>query len=40
LREPWATLLAQDFQTRMRRNTTNPGRDLLSQGSIMRTLVP
>jgi site-specific DNA recombinase len=40
LREPWASLLARDFQARMRRNTTSPDRDLLGRGSIMRTLVP
>jgi site-specific DNA recombinase len=40
VREPFATLLAEDFQARMRRNTTNPDRDLLGRGSIMRTLVP
>jgi site-specific DNA recombinase len=39
LREPWATLLAEDFQARMRQNTENPDRDLLGRGSIMRTLV-
>jgi site-specific DNA recombinase len=39
LREPWATLLAEDFQARMRHNTTNPDHDLLGRGSIMTTLV-
>ena len=39
LREPWGTLLAEDFQARMRRNTTNPDH-LLGRGSIMTTLVP
>jgi site-specific DNA recombinase len=40
LREPWATLLAEDFQARMRHNATNPDHDLLGRGSIMTTLVP
>ena len=40
LREPWATLLAEDFQARMRRSTTNPDHDRFGRGSIMRTLVP
>jgi hypothetical protein len=40
LREPWATLLADDFQARMRHNTRNSDRDLLGRGSIMKTLVP
>jgi site-specific DNA recombinase len=40
LREPWATMLARDFQARMRRNTTSPDHALPGRGSIMRTLVP
>jgi site-specific DNA recombinase len=40
LREPWATLLAEDFQARMRHNTTNPDHDRFGRGSIMTTLVP
>jgi hypothetical protein len=40
LREPWATLVAEDFIQRMRLNTTNPDRDLDGRGSTMRTLVP
>jgi hypothetical protein len=40
LREPWTTLLARDFQARMRHHTRNPDHDLLGRGSIMKTLVP
>ena len=40
LREPWATLVAEDFQARMARNTTNPDHDLFGRGSDMMTLVP
>ena len=40
LREPWATLLAEDFQAQMAHNTTNPDRDLVGRGSKMMTLVP
>ncbi|MGI8767290.1 MAG: recombinase family protein, partial [Gemmatimonadaceae bacterium] len=40
LNEPWATLLAEDFQRQMARNAANPGRDLLGQGSNMSALVP
>ena len=40
LREPWATLLAADFQARMARNTMNPDQDLSGRGSKMMTLVP
>ncbi len=40
LREPWATLLAGDFQAQMAsRNTTNPDRDLDGRGSKMMSLV-
>src|ERR1022692_3012473 len=39
LREPWATLLAEDFRARMIHNTTNPDRDFPGQGSSMKTLV-
>ena len=43
LREPWATLLAEDFQAQMAtaaHNATNPGRDLVGRGSRMSALVP
>jgi len=40
LREPWATLVAEDFQARMARNTTNPDHDSFGRGSDMMTLVP
>ena len=41
LREPWATLLARDFQAQMaRHNTPNPGQDLLVRGSKDDSLVP
>jgi DNA invertase Pin-like site-specific DNA recombinase len=39
LRQPWATLLAEDFQAAMAHNTTNPDRDLVGRGSKMMTLV-
>jgi len=39
LREPWATLLAEDFQARMIHNTTSPDHDLLGRGSSKTTLV-
>jgi len=39
LREPWATLLAEDFQRDMIHNTAHPGRDLVGQGSKMTALV-
>jgi site-specific DNA recombinase len=39
LREPWATLLARDFQARLAANTTNPDRDLVGRGSKMSALV-
>lgn len=38
--EPWATLLAPDFQTTMIQNTTNPDRDLDGRGSKDEYLVP
>ena len=40
LREPWATLHAEDFRRRMIHNTTNPAQDFLGRGSKMRPLVP
>src|SRR5664280_2882989 len=40
LREPWATLVAEDFQARMARNTANPDHDSFGRGSDMMTLVP
>ncbi len=41
MREPWATLLAGDFQAQMAaHNTTNPDRDLDGRGSKMMSLVP
>jgi site-specific DNA recombinase len=40
LNEPWATLLAEDFQKCMAENTTNPGRVRCGRGSYMKTLVP
>jgi site-specific DNA recombinase len=40
LREPWATVLTEDFHTRMTTNTTNPDRDLRGRGSKMIALVP
>jgi site-specific DNA recombinase len=40
LREPWATLLAEDFQAQMAANTANLGRDLDGRGSKMSALVP
>jgi site-specific DNA recombinase len=39
LREPWATLLAEDFRAALGQDTTNPGRDLVGQGSKMSALV-
>jgi site-specific DNA recombinase len=39
LREPWATLLAEDFKRQMILNTTNPDRDLVGRGSKMMSLV-
>jgi site-specific DNA recombinase len=39
LREPWATLLAEDFQARMIYNISNPDHDRFGQGSSMKTLV-
>jgi site-specific DNA recombinase len=38
--EPWATLIAEDFQDRMATNATNPDHDLFGRGSYMKTLVP
>ncbi len=40
LREPWATLLAPDFQATMIANTRNPDRDLVGRGSKDEYLVP
>jgi site-specific DNA recombinase len=40
LREQSTTLLAEDFQERMRHNTRNPDHDPIGRGSIMKTLVP
>jgi hypothetical protein len=39
LREPWATLLAEEFIQQMAQHTTNPGSDLDGRGSNMRSLV-
>jgi site-specific DNA recombinase len=39
LREPWATLLAADFQARMIQSAANPGHDSFGRGSRMMTLV-
>jgi hypothetical protein len=39
LREPWATLLTEDFQAATAGNTTNPDRDLEGRGSKMSALV-
>ncbi len=40
LREPWATLLTDDFIKQMRHSATNPGHDHVGQGSNMMSLVP
>ena len=40
LREPWATIQAEDFVREMTLNTTSPDRDLDGRGSNMRSLVP
>jgi hypothetical protein len=40
LREPWATLLSEDFQRQMILNARNPDRVLVGQGSKMTYLVP
>src|SRR5450759_5756691 len=40
LREPWATLVAEDVQAHMARNTTNPDHDSFGRGSDMMSLVP
>ena len=39
-REPWSTLLAEEFIQEMRANTTNPDHDLFGRGSKMMSLVP
>jgi site-specific DNA recombinase len=39
LREPWATLVAEDFRSRMASNTTNPDQDFFGRGSDMDYLV-
>jgi site-specific DNA recombinase len=40
LREPWATLCADDFQVQMAASATHPGLDFVDQGLTMRSLVP
>ena len=41
LRDPWAMLLAEDFQAQMASHTTaNPDRDLAGRGSKVVSLVP
>ena len=40
LNEPWATLLAEDFQARMAENTANPDQVHSGRGSYMNALVP
>lgn len=40
LREPWATLLADEFIQQMAEGTTNPDRDLVGRGSNKCSLVP
>jgi hypothetical protein len=40
LREPWATLCADDFQVQMAVSAAGPGRNFVDQGLTMRSLVP
>jgi len=40
LREPWATLVSEDFQTSMDPSAENPGQDRFTRGSKMSALVP